>query len=47
MINGVLLDLSGVVYVSHRMVPGAAAAISRLRGAGLGVRFVTNTTRTP
>jgi HAD superfamily hydrolase (TIGR01458 family) len=47
MINGVLLDLSGVVYVGNLVLPGAIEAISRLRDAGLPVRFLTNTTRTP
>lgn len=47
MINGVLLDLSGVIYVGSQVVPGAIEAIARLRGAGLGMRFLTNTTRTP
>lgn len=47
MINGVLLDLSGVVYVGNRTLPGALDAITQLRDAGLPVRFLTNTTRTP
>lgn len=47
MISGVLLDLGGVVYVGDAPLPGALAAIERLRGAGLGLRFITNTTRTP
>jgi HAD superfamily hydrolase (TIGR01458 family) len=46
MINGVLLDLSGVIYVGGEVVPRAIEAIARLRGAGLAVRFLTNTTRT-
>ena len=47
MIAGVLLDLGGVVYVGDAPLPGALEAIERLRGAGLGLRFITNTTRTP
>jgi len=47
MINGVLLDLSGVIYVGNQVLPGAIEAISRLREAGLPMRFLTNTTRTP
>ncbi len=47
MINGVLLDLSGVVYEGQQALPGAATAIVRLRDAGLAIRFVTNTTRSP
>jgi HAD superfamily hydrolase (TIGR01458 family) len=47
MINGVLLDLSGVIYVGNQVLPGAIEAVARLRDAGLPVRFLTNTTRTP
>jgi len=47
MIKGVLLDLSGVIYVGNKIVPGALEAIAGLRDAGLPVRFLTNTTRTP
>ncbi|PWE31191.1 TIGR01458 family HAD-type hydrolase [Maritimibacter sp. 55A14] len=47
MVDAVLLDLSGVLYSGSRAVPGAAEAVARLRGAGLGLRFVTNSTRTP
>lgn len=44
-VKGVLLDLGGVVYVGDTPLPGAVAAIGRLRQAGIGVRFLTNTTR--
>lgn len=44
-IQGVLIDLSGVLYVDRDPVPGAVQALQRLRGAGLPVRFLTNTTR--
>lgn len=44
-IKGVLLDLSGVLYVGDRALPGAQAALARLGQAGLPLRFVTNTTR--
>jgi len=47
MVKAVLLDLAGVLYDGARAVPGAAAAVDRLRGAGLAVRFLTNSTRTP
>jgi len=40
-----LLDLGGVVYVGSQPLPGAVEAIERLRGAGIAVRFLTNTTR--
>lgn len=45
---GVLLDLDGVCYRGSDPIPGAADAVTHLRAAGLGVRFVTNNaTRTP
>ena len=44
-VRGVLIDLGGVVFVGDELVPGAAEAVERLRGAGLPVRFLTNTTR--
>ena len=44
-IKGVLLDLSGVLYVGREAVPGAREALERLRASGLPLRFVTNTTR--
>ena len=45
MIAGVLLDLSGVIYVGQQPLPGAIAALGRLRETGLPLRFLTNTTR--
>lgn len=45
MIRGVLLDLSGVLYVGDKLFPGALSAVQRLVGAGLPVRYITNTTR--
>ena len=47
MIKGVLLDLGGVVYVGRNPLPGAVAAVERLKDSGLAVRYITNTTRTP
>ncbi len=47
MIEGVLLDLGGVVYVGDEPLSGALEALDRLRGAGLSLRYLTNTTRTP
>jgi HAD superfamily hydrolase (TIGR01458 family) len=46
-IEGLLLDLSGVVYVQDEAVPGAAEALAKLRGADLPIRLVTNTTMRP
>lgn len=36
------LDLDGVVWLGARPIPGAAAAVARLRAAGERVAFVTN-----
>lgn len=47
MIRGVLLDLAGVLYSGEAPLPGAAEAVARLRGHGLPLRFLTNSTRTP
>jgi HAD superfamily hydrolase (TIGR01458 family) len=47
MIRAVLLDLVGVVYQGERPLPGAVDAVAGLRDAGLRLRFLTNTTRTP
>jgi HAD superfamily hydrolase (TIGR01458 family) len=46
-VEGLLLDLSGVIYVQDDAVPGAAEALERLRGAGVPIRLVTNTTMRP
>ncbi len=46
-VEGLLLDLSGVVYVEDEAVPGADEALGRLRSAGIPVRLVTNTTMRP
>jgi len=43
--RGVLLDLGGVVFVGDTPLPGALEAVARLRSAGAGLRFLTNTTR--
>lgn len=47
MIKGVLLDLSGTVYVGDELVPGAAAAIERLQRRQIPLRYLTNTSRRP
>lgn len=46
-VEGLLLDLSGVVYVEDEAVPGAAEALERLRSADIPIRLVTNTTMRP
>jgi HAD superfamily hydrolase (TIGR01458 family) len=45
--EGVCLDLAGVLYEGDTAVPGAVAAVDRLRAAGLPLRFLTNSTRRP
>lgn len=46
-VEGLLLDLDGVVYVGDKALPGSLDAIERLRAKGLPLRFITNTTRRP
>jgi HAD superfamily hydrolase (TIGR01458 family) len=46
-VEGLLLDLSGVIYVQDAAVPGAADALERLRSEGIPIRLVTNTTMRP
>jgi HAD superfamily hydrolase (TIGR01458 family) len=46
-VEGLLLDLSGVIYVQDEVVPGAAEALERFRAAGVAIRLVTNTTMRP
>jgi len=43
-VDGVLLDMDGVLTVSWEPLPGAVAAFARLRAAGLPVCVLTNTT---
>jgi phospholysine phosphohistidine inorganic pyrophosphate phosphatase len=43
-VRALLIDLDGVLYVEDEPIPGAVDAVARLRDAGLGMRFVTNTT---
>ncbi len=45
--KAVLIDLAGVLHTSDDALPGAVAALAKLRGSGLALRFLTNTTRTP
>lgn len=46
-IRAVLVDLDGVLYVGNEAVPGAVDALARLRAAGLRLRFLTNSSRSP
>lgn len=45
--KAVLIDLAGVLHVGDAAIPGAAAALKRLRASGIPLRFLTNTTRSP
>jgi len=47
MIDALLLDLSGVLYVGDEVVPGAVDAVARAQRADCAVRFVTNTSQKP
>ncbi len=46
-VEGLLLDLSGVIYVQDEAVPGAGDALDRVRADGFPIRLVTNTTMRP
>lgn len=43
-LRAVLFDLDGTIYEDGVELPGASAAVARLRARGLQVGFVTNTT---
>ena len=45
MIKGVLLDLSGVIYIGNTLINGSLDAIQQLANNNLPVRFITNTSR--
>lgn len=45
--KAILIDLAGVLHVGDQAIPGAVDALARLRAAGLPLRFLTNTTRSP
>ncbi|PIM71541.1 TIGR01458 family HAD-type hydrolase [Streptomyces sp. JV178] len=42
--HAVLVDIDGVLTVSWKPLPGAVGALRKIRGAGLEVALVTNTT---
>jgi HAD superfamily hydrolase (TIGR01458 family) len=44
-IRSVLIDIDGVLCLGDVPLPGALAALDLLRQRGVGLRFVTNTTR--
>ncbi|HEC29352.1 MAG TPA: TIGR01458 family HAD-type hydrolase [Gammaproteobacteria bacterium] len=47
MISGILLDLSGVLYVGDQPLEGTIDSLIRLKKTGIPIRYVTNTTRKP
>ena len=44
-VRALLVDLDGVLYVEDEPIPGAVEAVRAFRDAGVGLRFVTNTTQ--
>ena len=44
-ISGLMLDLSGTVHIGDQLLPGVSEAVSLVRGLGLPVQFVTNTSK--
>ncbi len=45
MLKALFIDLSGVLYVGNKVIPGAVAAVAKARAKQLQLRFVTNTSR--
>ncbi len=45
MVKGVLLDLSGVLYVGNKLLPNSLASLGSLNKQNIPLRFITNTTR--
>jgi len=43
-VEGLLIDLDGVLYVGEQVIAGAPEAVHKIKAAGIPVRFVTNTT---
>ncbi len=43
-LEGILIDLDGVMYIEDELIPGAVEAIKHLNNKGIKHRFLTNTT---
>ena len=43
-VDGLLIDIDGVLTIGDEVIPGATAAIAALRARGIPFRFMTNTT---
>ncbi|MCI0598918.1 MAG: TIGR01458 family HAD-type hydrolase [Beijerinckiaceae bacterium] len=46
-VEGILLDIEGVVCVGDALLPGSLEAIRRIRALRIPLKFITNTTRRP
>ena len=46
-INGLLIDLEGVLYSDNKLIPGSIEIVKELKKQGLKLRFLTNTTTSP
>ncbi len=46
-INGLLIDLEGVLYSDNKLIPGSIDVIKELKREGIKLRFLTNTTTAP
>ena len=45
MVRAIFFDISGVLYQGDELIPGAVEAVAQVRATGLGMRFLTNTSR--
>ena len=45
--QAILIDLAGVLHTGNTPIPGSLAAMRQLRAAGIPLRFLTKTTRSP
>ena len=43
-VEGILIDLDGVLYIGNQPIEGAVETVSRLKTENFALRFVTNTT---
>lgn len=43
-VDGLLIDIDGVLMIGEEVIPGAAEAIAALRARGIPFRFMTNST---
>ena len=43
-VDGLLIDIDGVLALGAEVIPGAPETIRALRARGIAIRFMTNTT---